>query len=721
MTAAPGAPAPVAPIAPLALRAWTVLSAAGAGRAAFAAALSEGRSGLRPDDQGTPPLPTWIGRVEAVDHRPLPPAQAGLDCRATRLARLGLDGDGFRDAVAAACRRHGAGRVGLALGTSASTIGASEAAYRRLGPDGAFPADAGDAALHTPHALAAFVARELGLAGPVVTVSTACSSSARAVGSAARWLALGWVDAVVVAGVDALSGSLLYGFHALQLLDAAPCRPFDAARGGISLGEAAAYALLTRDDDPAAPAALRLAGWGESNDAHHMSAPHPAGRGAEAALDVALARAGWTADQVDQLSLHGTGTAANDAVEAALVARRYRADVAAAALKGLTGHTMGAAGLLGLLASAVALGERCLPGSAPTAAADPAFPAPFARQLRLRSGPGRPRRAASHAFGFGGNNCVLLLEAGPGPADAGAGRGPGPGDHEGGGARRGGPDGDGAPGGRDRPGARGGDTLLWVESLAVWPPPGAAAPAPRPVPTLLGPNERRRAPEAVLAALAVAEAACAEAGQPPRGLPSVFTSAHGDLAVVDALCRTLATDPLHLSPTRFHHSVHNAASGYWAIAAGAEAGSSAVSGASHSFATGLLEAAAVAAADGSPVLLVGADTEARGTLAGVHASRGLLGVALVLAPRPGPRSRIALRLRLQAAEVPRPSPQEPAWQALAGNALADALPLAEALAAGRPATLALPLGPALSLALELAPASPHAATEDGAGGPAARA
>ncbi|MFG5406940.1 beta-ketoacyl synthase chain length factor [Piscinibacter sakaiensis] len=161
-------------------------------------------------------------------------------------------------------------------------------------------------------------------------------------------------------------------------------------------------------------------------------------------------------------------------------------------------------------------------------------------------------------------------------------------------------------------------------------------------------------PAAATAALAVAEAACAEAGQPPRGLPSVFTSAHGDLAVVDALCRTLATDPLHLSPTRFHHSVHNAASGYWAIAAGAEAGSSAVSGASHSFATGLLEAAAVAAADGSPVLLVGADTEARGT-------------------------------------------------------------------AGRPATLALPLGPALSLALELAPASPHAATEDGAGGPAARA
>jgi 3-oxoacyl-[acyl-carrier-protein] synthase-1 len=334
----------------------------------------------------------------------LPASLARWNCRVNRLAWLGLQADGFADAVAAARARCGAARIGLVLGTSASTIAASEAAYRHLDPDGAFPAGTRDPELNTLHAVAAFVQHALQLEGPCVTVSTACSSSAKALASAERWLRLGWVDAVVAAGVEALSGSLLYGFRALGLVAAQPCRPFDARRSGISIGEAAAFALLTRDD-----AALRLIGYGESNDAHHMSSPHPQGAGAEAALDDALARAGLAAEQVDLVNLHGTASAQNDEVEAALVARRYRADVMAQATKGQTGHTMGAAGLLEAAFCWLALDGRVIAGSTPTGAPDPAFGARFAAQFRPAPVPGRVAIAASHSFGFGGNNAVLIF------------------------------------------------------------------------------------------------------------------------------------------------------------------------------------------------------------------------------------------------------------------------------------------------------------------------
>ncbi|RZL29249.1 MAG: hypothetical protein EOP35_25395, partial [Rubrivivax sp.] len=164
---------------------------------------------------------------------------------------------------------------------------------------------------------------------------------------------------------------------------------------------------------------------------------------------------------------------------------------------------------------------------------------------------------------------------------------------------------------------------LWSPSLPGWtvaapalqgrPTPASEAPLPsRPSPALLAANERRRAPDGVLVALEVAAAAVAMSGRDPAALPSVFTSAHGDLAVVDALCNTLASDPTLLSPTRFHHSVHNAASGYWAMATGCHAPSSAVAGFDASFALGLLEAATQAATEGTPVLLAGFDTDARG-------------------------------------------------------------------------------------------------------------
>jgi hypothetical protein len=207
----------------------------------------------------------------------------------------------------------------------------------------------------------------------------------------------------------------------------------------------------------------------------------------------------------------------------------------------------------------------------------------------------------------------------------------------------------------------------------------------------------------VLVALEVAAQAVAMAGQDAQTLASIFTSAHGDLAIVDALCSTLATHPLLLSPTRFHHSVHNAASGYWAIATGCRAPSSAVSGFEASFATGLLEAGSQVAADAAPVLLVGVDTDACGALASVNRSRGLLGVALVLSPRATAQSRFTLDWGVRGGRTDLPPLQSAAAQALAGNAMADALPLFEALAGGRPAGWSQPLGPWGILDLSLAP------------------
>ncbi len=262
---------------------------------------------------------------------------------------------------------------------------------------------------------------------------------------------------------------------------------------------------------------------------------------------------------------------------------------------------------------------------------------------------------------------------------------------------------------------------LWLDGVAMWTPqapgwaPAAAAlcgaalppepPAVRPAPALLAANERRRAPDSVLLALEVASAALAGSGHDPAQVASVFTSAHGDLPITDALCRTLAAHPRLLSPTRFHHSVHNAASGYWAIASGSRATSTALSACDASFAAGWLEAASLCAGDAKPVLLVGFDTEAVGPLTSVNRSRGLLGVALVLAPQPSAASRWRVDWQLADGNPAAAAPplRSTLAQSLAANAMADALPLFEALARGDRCALGLPLSATLGLQLRLTP------------------
>jgi hypothetical protein len=226
-----------------------------------------------------------------------------------------------------------------------------------------------------------------------------------------------------------------------------------------------------------------------------------------------------------------------------------------------------------------------------------------------------------------------------------------------------------------------------------------AAPA-RPSPQLLAPNERRRAPESVAVALEVALAACQAAGRDPASLPSVFASTHGDLAITDYMCTTLAGDPSSLSPTRFHNSVHNAAAGYWTIGAGCVQPATALSAFDATFAQGLLEALAQLHAGAEAVLLAGYDTATVGALGSAYTSTGLLGGALVLAqPRsshaPGPRLRATL------VDADAPPPRGALAGVAGGNAMAPMLPLFQALAAGND-LLSLHAGPRRSLRVEIA-------------------
>ncbi len=391
-------------IAPLRITAYTTTTAAGVGKAALLSAMRAGVSGLRRNDFGPSPLATWIGRVADVEAAALPKPLVDWDCRNNRLAWLGLLADGFIDAAHGARERYGRARVALVLGTSTSSIGATEDAYRSLDAEGRFPKGNRNPRVHTPHSLADFVHEALALEGPCITVSTACSSSAKVFAVAERLMRLGLVDAAIVGGVDTLCGSVLFGFNALQLVSPQPCRPFDADRNGISIGEAAGFALLERVDAANADGPC-LAGYGESSDAHHMSTPHPEGLGAERALDEALARAGVDAGEIDHINLHGTASAKNDEVEAALVARRFPARTHACSTKGWTGHALGAAGIVEAAASLLALETGFMPGTVNTRHLD----AVCGPQIRIEPSAGPIRLALSNSFGFGGNNCVLVF------------------------------------------------------------------------------------------------------------------------------------------------------------------------------------------------------------------------------------------------------------------------------------------------------------------------
>jgi 3-oxoacyl-[acyl-carrier-protein] synthase-1 len=257
--------------------------------------------------------------------------------------------------------------------------------------------------IHTPHSLGGFVQQATGLRGPCVTVATACSSSAKVFAQAARLIEAGVADAAIVGGVDTLCGSVLFGFNSLQLVSQNPCKPFDATRDGLSLGEAGGFAVVERARD--GDGGLQLRGYGESSDAHHMSAPHPEGLGAQLAMRDALARGGIDAADVGYLNLHGTATPANDRAESIAVNAVFPDTLHASSTKSYTGHTLGAAGIVESVIALLALQDGRLPGTLGSTEPDPAC----GPQIRFDDAARDIHYAMNNSFGFGGNNCSLLF------------------------------------------------------------------------------------------------------------------------------------------------------------------------------------------------------------------------------------------------------------------------------------------------------------------------
>jgi 3-oxoacyl-[acyl-carrier-protein] synthase-1 len=340
---------------------------------------------------------------------PLPETPRAVVHHDTRAARLALGAFAqIESAARAAVARYGALRVGVVVGTSTGGIGETEAAFRGRGADGALLPGAQLTRLEFG-GVAEVVAHAAGAAGPRAAMSTACSSGAKALASARQWIAAGFCDAVIAGGADALCGMTANGFRSLQALAADRTNPMSARRDGLVLGEGAALFLVTRE-----PAPLGLLGTGEAMDAHHISAPHPEGVGAEAAMRAALADAGLEPSDIAYLNLHGTGTPQNDVMESRAVARVFAAPPPCSSTKPLTGHTLAAAGALEAAFTWLALARRdgarmALPPHLWDGVRDPALPAlPLAQRGDICAAP-RPAAAMSTSFGFGGSNCALIL------------------------------------------------------------------------------------------------------------------------------------------------------------------------------------------------------------------------------------------------------------------------------------------------------------------------
>jgi 3-oxoacyl-[acyl-carrier-protein] synthase-1 len=380
-----------------------IICALGEGHAQVMSRLYAGQTGVAATGRWSPgrelPLGCVQGELPSLAH--LPPHQRSRN-NALALAALAQ----IRPAVDAAIAQYGADRVGVVLGTSTSGIGETETAIGRHAELGALPADF-HYAVQEMGSPADMLARELGLTGPAYVHSSACSSSAKAMASAARMINMGLCDAVISGGVDSLCTFTVAGFAALESVSAAQCNPMSVNRKGINIGEGAALFLMSADS-----ALVALLGWGESSDGHHMSAPDPAGGGARLAMAQALQRAGIDAARIDYINMHGTATPQNDAMESRVIEDLFGLETPVSSTKPFTGHTLGAAAAIEAALCWLAMQDDNPQGRLPPhlwdGAADPALPAlnlaPVGASL------GRPlRHVLSTSFAFGGSNAALVL------------------------------------------------------------------------------------------------------------------------------------------------------------------------------------------------------------------------------------------------------------------------------------------------------------------------
>jgi 3-oxoacyl-[acyl-carrier-protein] synthase I len=390
-------------LAPVAVTALGVCSAIGTSRAEVAENLRAGRSGLAAPRIPVP-FPTAVGAI-AAELAPLPAPLSGWNTRTAQLTQLLLRD--LEPALAKLRERVRPERIAVLLGTSTAGADVTEDAYRTYVLTGKLPEGYDLWRHHTYGAVLHVVAELSGARGPGWVVSTACTSSAKPIATAQRMLQAGLCDAAIVGGVDTLCGMTLRGFFCLDALAPAACKPFSSQRNGISIGEGGALLLLEREAETTSSPLAILEAVGESSDAYHISAPHPEGTGAEAAMARALAIAGIAPSDVHYVNAHGTGTRLNDSAEAKAIARLLGKEVPVVSTKGFTGHMLGGAGACEAVLSIIALQEGWLP---PALGADPRDEK-IDIHIPTTVTTGKFQRVLSNSFAFGGNNVSVLLRS----------------------------------------------------------------------------------------------------------------------------------------------------------------------------------------------------------------------------------------------------------------------------------------------------------------------
>jgi 3-oxoacyl-[acyl-carrier-protein] synthase II len=395
------------------------VSALGGDRESFWRGLTEGRCGIRSLElfdatAYRTQIAAWIDETD-LDLSFLSPRQRRTTSRADRFGLLAA-----LEAVADSgleLSRLEPERLAVILGAGASGLFEAESWFRGVVVDGV-AGRLSQIVAHGPDLVADRVASWLGAAGPRSTVVTACSSSTLSIGMAADLLAAGLADVAVTGGSDALARLTYGGFNALRAVDPEPCRPFDRDRAGLSLGEGAGILILEREADArhrGASIYCRVAGYGATADAHHMTAPEPSGQAGARTLTAALADARFDAASIDYVNAHGTATRQNDPAEAAALlrvfgdrARRAGGSLPVSSIKSMIGHCLNAAGALEAVATCLTVARGVVPPTVSWRHADPDCDLDVvpgtARQLPVR-------RALSSSFAFGGNSACLALEA----------------------------------------------------------------------------------------------------------------------------------------------------------------------------------------------------------------------------------------------------------------------------------------------------------------------
>lgn len=340
-----------------------------------------------------------INNLPTLDELPLRDRSRNNQLALIALAQI-------RSEVDAAIEKYGAQRIGIVIGTSTSGIAEGEAAFRQHAVTNTLPNQFhyGQQELGSP---AAALAKILNISGPAYVHSSACTSSAKAMASAARLLKMGVCDAVITGGVDSLCAFTVAGFSALESVSKSRCNPLSVNRDGINIGEGAALFLMTRE-----PATVALRGWGESSDGYHISAPDPSGIGARIAIEKALTRAEINAEQIEYINLHGTATPQNDAMECRVINELFSENTLVSSTKSFTGHALGAASAIEAGLCWLTMQDNNKTGLLPAhlwdGEYDPALPRLSLVEKNYTLG--HPLRwALSNSFAFGGTNAVLIM------------------------------------------------------------------------------------------------------------------------------------------------------------------------------------------------------------------------------------------------------------------------------------------------------------------------